>query len=107
MDTKLDQLNFILSSVDAITVRLNSMDKKINEFENRHKFIFICDQYDTLSSCTYINRDDISQLWHDFHALQNDMKLKLSNDSLVEYMIDIKCRSLSLNMLFFGIPEGG
>jgi hypothetical protein len=105
MDAKLGQLNKIQSTVEKITERLNSLDQKFNEIERSHAFI--SEQYDSVTARSIENKGDISQLRSDvkFLTAENE-KLKSANDSCNENIIDLKCRSMRDNLLFFGVAEG-
>ncbi|XP_060583954.1 uncharacterized protein LOC132740117 [Ruditapes philippinarum] len=105
MDAKLGQLNKIQSTVEKITERLNSLDQKFNEIERSHAFI--SEQYDSVTARSIENKGDISQLRSDvkFLSAENE-KLKSANDSCNENIIDLKCRSMRDNLLFFGVAEG-
>jgi hypothetical protein len=105
IDRKLGQLNTIQLTVDKITVRLDSMDQKITEIEKSQ--IFISEQYETVSKCTNSNKACIDQLQNDVKhlRLQNE-SLKSKNDEMMDGIIDLKCRSMRDNLLFFGVPEG-
>ncbi|KAL4221205.1 hypothetical protein ACF0H5_019469 [Mactra antiquata] len=105
MDLKLNQLNKIQSTVDKITERLNSMDSKINEIERSNTFL--SEQYEELTACTDQNSKEISQLKTDLKSVKDEnIKLKKANDECNDNIIDLKCRSMRDNLLFFGIPEG-
>lgn len=98
-------MNYIQVAIQHITVRLTSMDQKMTDFKQSQKII--SEQYDTLSSWTVVNRESIIKACTDFSCLRRqNSRLKMANDALVEDMIDMKCRSMNLNMMFHGIPEG-
>jgi hypothetical protein len=105
MDSKLTQLNSIQASIKTMTLRVDSMDEKIKAFEKSVEFL--SNGYDNISTSTKTNTDKITKLQSDVSKLATEnVNLKISNDKLNENIIDMKCRSMSLNMLFHGIPEG-
>lgn len=66
-----------------------------------------CEQYDTLSECANLNKRNVNELESQIQKLSAENKtLKQSNQSLSDSVIDLKCRSMRDNLLFFGIPEG-
>lgn len=105
IDKKLGQLNSIQTKVDAINNRLDSMDLKILEIERSQSFI--CDKYDHINSTVNSNTSDIEKLQVAMEKLKyENTELKNKNDSFSEELIDMKCRSMKDNLLFFGVPEG-
>jgi hypothetical protein len=81
------------------------MESKINGIEKSQKFM--SDQYDTLSVCTNVNKKNIEHLQCEVKSLKKqNSDINNENSSLKESVIDLKCRSMRDNLLFFGIPEG-
>jgi peptidoglycan hydrolase CwlO-like protein len=104
IDTKLDQLDSIQLAVHDITVRLDDMDSKICHIEKSQTFL--SDQYETISSCTNVNKKNIIQIQNDIERLKNEnMSLHKANENYSEAIIDLKCRSMRDNLMFFGISE--
>lgn len=65
------------------------------------------DQYDTISACTEANKHSISKLQDEVKSLtEANASLKSDNESFSESIIDLKCRSMRDNLLFFGVTEG-
>ncbi|KAL4236294.1 hypothetical protein ACF0H5_004681 [Mactra antiquata] len=105
IDSKLGQLDKIQSTVDQITTRLNTMETKISEIE--HSQQFISTQYESMSNTTDLNKQSINKLNSSVDKLIVENKdLKSMNESMADDILDLKCRSMRDNMLFFGIPEG-
>lgn len=105
VDQKLSQLNSIQNSIINITSRLNSMELKMDEIEKSQRFI--SEQYDTLSVCTDVNKKNIEHIQNDIKLLnQDNRELRSENQTMKENIIDLKCRSMRDNLMFFGIPEG-
>ncbi len=104
MDSKLNQLNNIQTSVNKINERLNAMDRKIADIENGQKFVG--EKYDTLMTKADQNTHKISEANANLKSVKEDnAKIKATNKSLVEDIIDLKCRSMRDNLLFFGVTE--
>lgn len=104
MDTKLGQLNSIQVSVNEITERLCEMSRRISEVETSQKFIG--DQFDKLSATTNNNKQKITSVDTVVHSLQSENEaLRAKTASLTDDVIDLKCRSMRDNLLFFGVSE--
>jgi hypothetical protein len=105
IDSKLGHLSKIESKVDAINQRLNSMDYKITEIEKSQTFL--CEQYDSINTTTNLNKVSVEHLKEDVNKLiAENVALRQKNETLADDVIDMKCRSMKDNLLFFGIPEG-
>lgn len=104
IESKMGQLSEIRSSVNKITQRLDSMDKRICEIEHSQKHI--SDQYDSVTTNVTKNADGVKESKSDIKRLQNEIEdLKKANTVLKDDNIDLKCRSMRDNLVFFGIPE--
>lgn len=104
IDTKLGQLDSIQLAVHDITVRLDEMDTKICHIEKSQSFL--SDQYETISSCTNVNKKNIHQIQCELERLKNEnMSLQKASENFSEAVIDLKCRSMRDNLMFFGISE--
>ena len=105
IESKLGKLDLIQVSVQELTSRLNSMDVKIGEIEASQKFI--SSQYDDVSTATGKNSSDIGQLQSKVRALSNEnSKLQSDKQQIQEDIIDLKCRSMRDNLMFYGLSEG-
>jgi TolA-binding protein len=105
MDSKLSQLNKIQSSVSIITERLSSMESKIRDIEQGHSFV--SSQYDGLYTTSNLHTCDIGFLKKEVDSLKlENSSLKSMVENANESVIDLKCRSMRDNCLFWGIPEG-
>lgn len=105
MDSKLGQLSSIQERVNKITDRLNNMEQKITDME--HSQSFMSDQYDKVMSSSNVNKQNISSLRTGVDVLTaENRKLKSDSETVAESILDLKCRSMRDNLLFFGIPEG-
>ena len=101
IDSKLNDITVTQSqikcSIESITRRLDRMDGRMNEFEKTQTFL--SDQYDDLTATNESNKVAIE-------SLQTDLvKAQETNESLQEDITDLKCRSMSDNLLYFGIEE--
>lgn len=104
MDAKLNRLDTIQSSVNSITERLNAIDTRIGDVETSQTFI--SDQHDTLRTKTKEAEKHIGEIRAEVKSLAaENAELKTANKSLVDDVIDLKCRSMRDNLLFFGITE--
>lgn len=99
IECKLGQLDKINSAVNNITVRLGDFEKRLSEIEESQNFI--CKQYDSVSSSVCKNADDLRQAQTEIKRLasEND-RLRKAHDSVVDDVIDLKCRSMRDNLLF-------
>lgn len=104
IELQVGQLSDIRSTVNKITKRLDGMDSRISEIEHSHKFV--SDQYDTVSTNVNKNTDHLKEAKAEIKRLQTEIiDLNKTADLLKVYNIDLKCRSMRENLLFFGIPE--
>ena len=104
MDMKMSSLSSIEKSVQSINSRLNDMDQKINEIERSQAFL--SEQYENVFSSTNNNTLSIDKMKKDIQKLSDEnTTLKTSSESLLEEVIDLKCRSMQDNLLFYGISE--
>ena len=104
MNSKLSQLEQITQKVNSIKSRLDSLDKKLGELEASQNFI--CDKYDVMSTSVTDTSKKVKILESKISELQSE-KMKSEQDklSLKEDIIDLKCRSMRVNMIFFGLTE--
>lgn len=104
IDKKLGQLEKIQLAVNDITVRLNSMDTKTSEIEKSQTFL--CEQYDTLSKCSSVNKEQLDNVQGVLKRLTDqNSQLQSANKYMSESITDLKCRSMRDNLMFFGISE--
>jgi len=104
MDTKLNQLTSIQASVNKITQRLDNMDAKIGEIEQSQRFI--SQQYDTVATKSTENSQRIGKVQSDVDSISHEnATLKAANRCMTEDLIDLKCRSMRDNLLFYGVME--
>jgi hypothetical protein len=105
IESKLGKLDSIQLSVEELTTRLNSMDLKINEIESSQKFISC--QYDDILKSTVSNKSVIDTLQSEVRALSmENASLRTEREVIKEDVLDLKCRSMRDNMMFYGISEG-
>lgn len=106
IEQKMGQLGEIHTSVNKVTDRLDAMDKRLTEIEHSQQFIHVSDQHESLSTATAANKSDIQHVQSDVKRLYDEnAKLKSANESLLDDAIDLKCRSMRDNLLFFGVPK--
>ena len=105
MEKKLHKLDTIETAVNHLTERLNTMESKMGDIEHSQKFV--CDQYDSLAINATENKAQISSMQSEVNKLvAENNSLRQTHENLAEDLIDMKCRSMRDNMLFFGIVEG-
>ena len=104
MDGRLIQLDSISLKVNSITRRLDLMEKKINDLEVSQNFLG--NRYDDVSKTAKETSQSVKSLESKVLELEaeND-KISQEKESLKDDIIDLKCRSMRENMLFFGLPE--
>ena len=71
----------------------------LNTCEIKKSQAFISEQYDHLSSCTDSNKKSVQKVEGEIKTVMKD------TDYLLEEVIDLKCRSMQDNLLFFWITE--
>lgn len=104
IEKNMGQLNEIRMAVSDLTVRFDDMNKKISDIENSQQFL--SEKYECVTKENEVNKTNIKKLQDEHKSLEDEtIKLKASRDSLSEDIINLKCRSMRDNMLFFGIPE--
>ena len=103
--TKIEQnQDSFLIRIGVIENKLTETNIKVNEIEKSQSHI--SHKYDTIDSTTKENKQLIHKLQGDVKSLQNENKtLSDQNVKLQDDVIDLKCRSMRDNLLFFGIPE--
>ena len=111
LDTILSKISKIEVNQTAFLTRLDDMEGKITEtnkkvIEIENSQCHISEKYDDMNSKSKVNTSDIHKLQGEVKTLTkaND-ELSKSNKKIKEEVIDLKCRSMRDNMLFFGIPE--
>lgn len=104
IDKKLGQLDSIQSSISSITNRLNNMEKKFCDIEKSQTFV--SEQYESMTEAAETQKSDMKKINIELkHLADDNNKLRNQNKTLTEDIIDLKCRSMRDNLLFFGIPE--
>lgn len=94
----------LLSRLSTIETNLIDTNKKVTDIE--HSQILISEKYDTVQKSTQDNKRDIDLVKGDVKKLTSEEKeLSDQNKKLKDDIIDLKCRSMRDNLLFFGIPE--
>ena len=103
--TKIEQnQDSFLIRIGVIENKLRETYIKVNEIEKSQSHI--SHKNDTIDSTTKENKQVIHKLHGDVKSLQNENKtLSDQNVKLQDDVIDLKCRSIRDNLLFFGIPE--
>ena len=111
LDTILSKLSKIELNQTAFLTRLDDMEgkiietnKKVVEIENSQ--CHISEKYDDMNSKTKVNTSDIHKLQGEvINLTKSNDELSKSNKKIKDEVIDLKCRSMRDNMLFFGVPE--
>jgi archaellum component FlaC len=105
VEKKLGQLDQISTQVTDINTRIGNMDQRISEIDKSQKFL--CDKFDEITIATSSNKENIKQLQEKVEKLsRQNTKLKADSNTIADDIIDLKCRSMRDNLLFFGIAEG-
>jgi hypothetical protein len=104
MDNKLAQLDSIQSSMKALTVRIDKMDQKINLLESKMKDIENSREFDGGML------DDFSKKQRELSTLMTNINKKEDQQRSVEAelkaeIIELKCRSMRDNLMFYKIKE--
>lgn len=107
MDSKLTQMQTtqtgIQNSMTSLTVQINGLDAKISTLDTRVGDIEKSRQYDSQIL------DEIStkqkNIDTEFKKFKEAQKITSNESSLMEEIIDLKCRSMRDNLLFHKIPE--
>ena len=104
MDTKLSQLSAIQTSINKINQRLDGIDKRLLEVEQSTSFV--SDKFDEIEKQTTNHSGELQLLQSTVSSLDKKNSILGSTcNKLNEELIDLKCRSMRNNLLFFGIPE--
>ena len=104
IDDKLCQLDKITVLISKISDRLSTVENKCNEIEKSQ--LFIDSKYESITKQVDTSISDVAKLKCDVSKLRDENKsLKQINTCLGEDVIDLKCRSMRDNLLFFGIKE--
>ena len=104
IDTKLHRLDSIEKSVTEISQKVEDTDKKVVALESKMATIEHGLQFesDTLSE---IEKKQ-AVLQKDMQSLKVSQQLLLENENKVkEQMLDLQCREMRDNLLFFNVPE--
>ena len=104
IDTKLQRLDSIEKSVTEISQKVEDTDKKVVALESKMA---------TIEHGLQFESDTLSEIEKKQAVLQKDMQsLKVSQQLLVEnenkvkeQMLDLQCREMRDNRLFFNVPE--
>ena len=104
IDTKLVRLDTIETSVSKISTKVNSMDQKVVSLESKMTAIEDSRTFDSQT---------MTELNNKHSAMQKDMAyIKKAQASLVEnenklkeQLIDLKCREMRDNLLFYNVKE--
>ena len=111
LDYIVEKLNKIEQNQNSFLIRLghigNKMTEttiKVNEIETSQ--VHISQKYDSIDTTTKQNITEIHKLQGDVKNLQKEnTTLSGQNAKLKDDVIDLKCRSMRDNLLFFGIPK--
>ena len=96
--------NTFLVRLGDIENKLTQTNIKVTEIENSQSHL--SHQFDDINSSTKMHKTDIQKLQGDVKNLTDEnQSLKEANRKIKDDVIDLKCRSMRDNLLFFGIPE--
>lgn len=104
LDTKLTQLETIQSTVNGLTGKMNTLSQKISTLETKFEE---CERSRIFDSQLL---DDINKKQKDMEILFSKMKQQervqdRQETDMKREIIDLKCRSMRDNLLFFKLPE--
>ena len=100
----LSRLNKIESSVSVNKKSIDNAMKKLSDIEQSQTFL--SSEYDKLSDTVDRNKSCVTKLQGEVKTLtEENTKLKSKNSSIINDVIDLKCRSMRDNMIFMGIEE--
>ncbi|XP_052783261.1 uncharacterized protein LOC128219493 [Mya arenaria] len=104
MDKKLVQLDYIQSSINNLTLNVQSMESRISEIESNVKDIEQSRRFDS-SSIEKIDRqqkelDSLIQKMKSVESQQTKEKQEFKDE-----IQDLRCRSMRDNLMFYNIPE--
>lgn len=111
LDFIMEKLTKIERNQNSFLVRLGDIENKIVEtnqkvVEVENSQSHLSHKFDDISSTTNENKSDIHRIQVEFKSLTDKNKtLADQNAKLKDDVIDLKCRSMRDNLLFFGIPE--
>lgn len=104
IDEKLDQLDKITSTLAKHSERLSLVENKCEDLEKSQSFID--SKYEIITQSAETNKADVNQLKSEVSKIKSENNnLRQMNERLSEDLIDLKCRSMRDNLLFFGISE--
>lgn len=104
MDQKLGQLDYIQSCVSAITVRVNNVEQKLEDFEKRMVEIENSKTFDASILVEIQNKQ--KELDRLMSKIQNqETEQRIIENELKSEISDLKCRSMRDNLMFYKLPE--
>lgn len=96
--------NTFLVRLGEIENKLVETNQKVVQIENSQSHL--SNQFDDINSTTRMHKVDIQKLQGEVKTLsEQNVSLKQDNQKMKDDVIDLKCRSMRDNLLFFGIPE--
>lgn len=104
MDKKLGQLESIQSSINSITVKVNDIEVKVKDLETKvntieNSRIFDADSVESLDR----KQREIDSLLSKMKKLESEQSK--TEEDLKAQVLDIQCRSMRDNLIFYRIPE--
>lgn len=104
MDKKLGQLEVIQNSISTITVKVSDIEVKVRNLEQKVTTLETSRDFDT-ESVQHLNakQKEIDSLLMKMKNIEAEQGKKESD--LKAQVLDIQCRSMRDNLIFFGIPE--
>lgn len=104
MDKKLGQLDSIQTSISKITVKVNDIEGKLGALETKVRQIETSRDFDS-ASVDQLNRKqkEIDDLIKKMEKIEQEQVEK--NQNVKAQMLDMQCRSMRDNLLFYRIPE--
>ncbi|KAH3730612.1 hypothetical protein DPMN_056602 [Dreissena polymorpha] len=97
IDRKLGKLETIQSTMDTLTAKCECMDKKVSQIESKILEIEQSRQFDSNMF------DNLNKKQKEIELLAGRLK---EHEHLMQHeVIDLKCRSMRDNLLFYKIPE--
>ena len=104
MDKKLGQLETIKNSISTLTVKVSDIEVKVKNLEQRVATLENSRDFDSESVQNLKSKQkEIDSLLLKMKNIETEQSKKESN--LKAQVLDIQCRSMLDNLIFFGIPE--
>ena len=104
LDSKLGQLEHIQNSIKGINTRMDRLDQKVKNIEGKVRDLEESRNFDT-NTFTELSKkqDEMNSLLAKMKQFETDQKEK--EQKTQDQLIDLKCRSMRDNLVFYQLPE--